>query len=451
MKGKILIVDDNNELLLAYKMILVSEFELVKTISNPDLIFSELRKNTFDIILLDMNYRTSVNSGNEGFYWMRKIKDIDPLVSIVLITAYSNTDLAIKAIKEGAYDFIEKSWDESKIISTLINAIEKRKSNNEIIKLKRQQRHLNRSLNSETSLIGKSKSIKNIISLIHKVAPTQANILILGENGTGKEIAARQIHTMSTRKDNIFVKVDVGALSESLFESELFGYKKGAFTDAKEDKIGQIEIASGGTLFLDEIGNIPINLQAKLLSVLQNREVLPIGATKPITIDVRLICATNIDIDNKVDENEFREDLLYRINTIQIELPPLRSRNEDVPLFASFFLNKYIEKYNKKNMKFTHSAIDKLSKQKWPGNIRELQHTIEKAVILCEGKIISHDDIFLNRRKLTYNTIETYNLAENEKKIISIALEKIGNITLVAKQLGINRSTLYDKIKKYGL
>jgi len=452
-KGRILIVDDNEELLIALKLFLAPYFSEIITEKNPNLIPSLLPKN-FDIILLDMNFKAGINTGNEGLYWMNEILKIDPLACIVFITAYSDVELAVKAIKEGAADFIQKSWDEKKILSTLMSAYKLRKSKQEIHQLKSKQKHLTENIQQQHHFVhGSSPSMLKVIETMNKVSATEASILLLGENGTGKEVIAREIHRLSKRKDEIFVSVDLGAISESLFESELFGYVKGAFTDALEDRAGRFEIASGGTLFLDEIGNLPLHLQSKLLSVIQNREITRVGSAVTIPIDIRLICATNKDLYKMLDEHSFREDLLYRINTIQIEIPSLRDRSDDIENLVHHFLNHYAQKYKNKTISISKAAIEKLKKHAWFGNIRELQHTIEKAVIMTEtDQIVANDFSFSGKTSSKNMDVDSFNLAENEKQIILRAIQKFkGNMSLTAKELGINRSTLYDKMKKYDL
>lgn len=453
-KGSILIVDDNKELLIGLKMFLSSHFAFVQTENNPNLIPSIVEKQKFDLYLLDMNFKAGVNSGNEGIYWMNKILETDPDAVIVFITAYGDVELAVKSMKEGATDFIQKSWDEEKILSTILAAYKIRESKKEISKLRKKQEHLNESISKTfDDFIGESPEILQVLNTVQKVASTDANILILGENGTGKELIARQVHAHSNRRNDVFVSVDLGSITETLFESELFGHKKGAFTDAKENKAGRFEIASGGSLFLDEIGNIPLQLQSKLLSVIQNKEIIPVGSNHPVPIDARLICATNKDLYQLVEENNFREDLLYRINTVQIEIPPLRKRLTDIEPLSNYFLTIYAEKYHREKMIIANDAIEKLQNHSWPGNIRELQHCIEKAVILSDKNKISANDIDFSKTRKNVNAgLRTINLEENEKMIIQEAIELYnGNMTLIAKKLGINRSTLYAKIKKYEL
>ena len=452
-KGKVLIVDDNKELLLALKLMLSPHFMYVKTEANPDKI-PELLKEDFDLVLLDMNFKAGVSSGNEGLFWLRKIREINQSISVVFITAYGDLDLAVKSIKEGAADFIQKSWDQDKILSTVISAYKLNQSKKEISRLLKKQDHLKTTLDADFVFYkGNTPAMQKVYDTIDKVAPTDANILVLGENGTGKELVARDIHHRSLRKNEIFVKVDLGALHENLFESELFGHEKGAFTDAKTAKPGRFEIASGGTLFLDEIGNLSLAMQAKLLSAIQNREITPLGSSRPILTDIRLICATNKQLDEMVEAGTFREDLLYRINTIQIELPPLRERGEDIQQLASLFLQDLAAKYGKPGLSISKLAIEKISKFPWPGNVRELQHSIEKAVILTSENVLKSDDFNFTTRPGELQAIKgSFNIAENEKELIKDALNKYEwNLSRTSRALGINRSTLYDKIKKYGL
>lgn len=451
---KILIIDDNEELLEAFEMFLTPHFKVIEILKNPDMALSRHQECNFDIILLDMNFKAGINSGNEGIYWMNKIMEQDPLATIVFITAYGDIELAVKAIKQGAADFIQKSWDENKILATLLNACKFRQSKLEIKKLKQKQTHLTERINNTAGIVpGKSPAMRRIYELIDKVAGTDANVLLLGENGTGKEVIARELHRRSSRSNEMFVNVDLGALNENLFESELFGFKKGSFTGASEDRTGRFEIASGGTLFLDEIANIQLHLQTKLLSVIQNQEVIPIGSSQPVKIDTRLICATNADLNKMVEENCFRKDLLYRINTIQLIIPALRDRTEDIPELANYFLSQFSDKYKKPIMSINDKAINLLISNPWKGNVRELKHEIEKAVILCDNNVLTPRDFcFTHSTNQTYFHSDNFNLSEHEKEIIIRALNKCnGNLSKASLKLGINRSTLYEKIKKYGL
>ena len=451
-KGKLLIVDDNKEILKALQFMLVSEFDIIETIYNPNQIYSVLEKIDFDIVLLDMNFKSGINTGNEGLFWLREIKKRSPNVEVVMITAYGDVELAVKSLKEGAFDFIIKPWDNAKLKATLDAASRMQKSNLQINDLKKRERILKQDANrSQPMIVGKSPAMQEIMNLIRKVASTDANVLITGENGTGKELLAKEIHNLSNRCDELFVLVDLSSLTESLFESELFGHKKGSFTNAFEDKTGRFTMADKGSLFLDEIGNIPLNLQSKILTVLQTRIISPVGSNLEIPVDFRLISATNKNLQEMVAGNLFRQDLLYRMNTIHIHLPPLRERTEDIEDMLIHFLKIYCRKYNKPELQLNEDAIKKLKRNPWYGNIRELQHTIEKAVILAEGdKLKPADFIFLENELIQSDQPET--LEEMEKKMILSTLKKNGfsqNIT--AEQLGITRQTLYNKIKKYGI
>ena len=452
-KGKILIVDDNEELLLALRMFLSQHFPTIEILRNPSQIPAKLESEGFDLILLDMNFSPGQTSGNEGIYWMNRILEQDPEAGIVFITAYGDVELAVRAMHEGALDFIEKSWNDSKILSTILSAKKLRKTRLEVKRLREKQKHLSDRIHHDYRLIPpESVSMKKILETVDKVAGTDANVLILGENGTGKEVIAREIHHRSSRSGEVFISVDLGSLPETLFESELFGHAAGAFTDAKQDRTGRFEIANGGTLYLDEIGNLPLNLQSKTLSAIQNHEITRIGSGRPKHVDIRLICATNKPLYEMVDKGQFREDLLYRINTVQVDIPPLRERVEDIPPLATFFLEEFSARYRNSQMKISRPAMEKLKKHNWFGNIRELQHTIEKTVILAESNMLTPADIIFYTKSPAKEEPESFNLEENEKRIISLALSRCrGNISLTARKLGINRSTLYDKMKKYGL
>jgi DNA-binding NtrC family response regulator len=428
------------------------EFETVITIPSPNQIAAELRKNDFDVVLLDMNFSTGINTGNEGIYWLGEIKKLSPTCEVVMITAYGDVELAVKALKYGAADFILKPWENEKLIATLRSAYKLRRSNLEVDQLKNREKTIKKEMNTDQrQLIGSSPKMIKVLQLIAKVAKTEANVLITGENGTGKELVAREIHQKSDRSSELLVSIDMGAIPETLFESELFGHKKGAFTDAREDRIGKFQLAHQGTLFLDEIGNLPMPLQAKLLAALENRTIIPVGSNKPSPIDVRLISATNCDLDDLVNKQQFRQDLLYRLNTIRIEVPPLRERGEDIEMLATFFLKRYEKKYHKSQLRLSSEAIRKLSKYHWPGNVRELQHSIEKAVILSDSLIINGDDFsFKSASGVKESRAST--LEEMERLMIEAAMDKNnGNLTFVANQLGISRQTLYNKIKRYDL
>ena len=452
-KGNILVVDDNKSVLSALEILLSPEFDKVECLSNPNQLISELRKNQYHLVLLDMNFKAGVNTGNEGIYWLQQIKENHPDISVVLITAYGDVELAVKALKSGATDFILKPWNNTKMIATVKSAIQLSMSRQEVKSLKLKEKELKKVINqNEKFIIGSSPELMRVLSIVRKVAKTDTNILITGENGTGKELIAREIHRLSNRSNEMLVSVDMGAVSESLFESELFGHVKGAFTDARENRAGKFEVANKGSLFLDEIGNLSFHLQAKLLAALQNREITRIGSNQAIPVDIRLICATNKNLPELVEKGLFREDLLYRINTIQIEIPPLRERGNDILVLADFFLKKYTYKYDKPSLKLNNQAQEKLLKYNWPGNIRELEHSIEKAVILSENNVLKADDFFLRPVTGLKADTDTLKLEEMEKRMILIALEKNpGNVSAAADQLGITRQTLYNKMKKIGI
>lgn len=452
-KGNILVVDDNKNVLTALRILLESYFEQVNLLSSPTQLHSKIRETTPDVILLDMNFSAGINTGNEGLFWLSEIKKQDPDIPVVLFTAYADIDLAVRALKEGANDFVVKPWDNTRLITTLQAALALRQSRKEVKSLHEKQSALKHELNKESDICwGKSEAMQQLRKLLSKIAQTDANILITGENGTGKEIIARETHRLSLRHNEAMIAVDMGAITESLFESELFGHVKGAFTDAKYDRAGKFEAANNGTLFLDEIGNLSYPLQAKLLNALQTREIMRVGSNKPIPINIRLISATNTDIQLAVRNKEFREDLLYRINTIQVEIPPLRKRTEDIPDLARYFLIKYGNKYHKKGLMLSDQALKKLQGYLWPGNIRELQHTIEKAVILAETKVLQADDFLLNKPAANTSALENITLDEAERLLIQNSLKRNNaNLSAVATELGITRPTLYSKIKKYGL
>jgi DNA-binding NtrC family response regulator len=453
--GRILAVDDNEDILFALKLLLKSQVESIKTINNPEEIPILLKKEDFDVILLDMNFTKDASSGQEGFDWLQRILKMDPQAIIVFITAYGDAEKAVKAIKAGATDFILKPWQNEKLLATLTSAIRLRRSKIEARQLRSKQQELSALIDQPFhEFIGNSPEMQEVFDTIKKVAKTDANILILGDNGTGKELVARALYRNSHRKDEVFVSVDLGSISETLFESELFGHVKGAFTDAKNDKPGRFEIASKGTLLLDEIGNLSLPLQVKLLTVIERREVTRVGANRPVSIDVRLICATNNDIHQKVEEGKFRQDLLYRINTVEIHLPPLRERVGDLAILAKHFLMVYSKKYKKPITKISQNALNKLNQYSWPGNVRELQHALERAVILCESNVLEPEDFFLSnpRKKQDDIAIETFNLEDVEKKIIDKVLKQHqGNITKAAKELGLTRTSLYRRMEKHGL
>ena len=446
-QGTILIVDDNRNILTTVRMLLDSIFANIITIANPNSIPAKLREEHPDVVLLDMNFSSGINSGNEGLYWLREIKSLSPKTEVVLFTAYADIQLAVTGIKEGAADFIVKPFDNEKMISTLLEARDKNKAAYKAV-----DKNGGKDSNS-TMYWGDSEVMNNLRNIVEKVAATDANILITGENGTGKEVLANEIHRLSARSSKKMLPVDMGAITETLFESELFGHVKGAFTDAKTDKPGKFELADGSTIFLDEIGNLSYSLQAKLLTALQRRSIVRVGGSTQIPINVRLVCATNRNLQQMVNDGEFREDLLYRINTIHLELPALRQRKADIVPLANRFLRQYGDMYNKTNLRFSDEAERKLISLPWYGNIRELQHAIEKAVILSDGGMISAEDIDggnQTRREKPLEEVQT--LDEMESRMIEKTIKECeGNLSVVAARLGISRQTLYNKIKRYGI
>ena len=447
--GTILVVDDNKGILTAVQMLLGTCFEKVITISTPNKIKAPLHDEKIDVVLLDMNFSAGINTGNEGLFWLSEIKKEDASIQVVLFTAYADIDLAVRGIKEGAADFVVKPWDNAKLLETLKTAYNIRTANHKGFSIVTDKLVVS----TESGMFwGESNAMQQLRSLIEKVARTDANILVTGENGTGKEMLAREIHLLSNRKKETLVPVDMGAITETLFESELFGHVKGAFTDARADRPGKFEVANKGTLFLDEIGNLSYHLQAKLLTALQRRSIVRVGSNTPIPVNIRLICATNRDLQEMVQKGDFREDLLYRINTIHVEIPPLRERPEDIVPLTEIFLSKYTKIYGKTAMCLSLDAKEKLKAQPWFGNIRELEHTIEKAVIIAERSVLDGNDFDFPRAKKKPVTKEATTLEEMEYNMIKNAMDKYsGNLSLVASQLGISRQTLYNKIKRYEL
>jgi two-component system response regulator HydG len=451
--GKILMIDDDEDVLLAAKMLLKKSGHQVIIEKNPNKIPFLLNNDTYDVILLDMNFSKDTTSGKEGFQWLGQIKERDPDAVVIMITAFGDVEMAVRALKEGATDFILKPWQNEKLVATISTAIKLKKSYNEVDKLRKAKQMLEEQISQPfRDIIGESAALKEVFSLIDKVAKTDANILILGENGTGKELVARAIHQKSLRKDNSFVAVDMGAITETLFESELFGHKKGSFTDAREDRPGRFELANGGTLFLDEIGNLSLSLQSKLLSALQSRQVTRVGANQPIDVDIRLVCATNMPLHQMVKEGKFRQDLLYRINTVEITIPPLCDRVDDIPMLSTHFLNYYSKKYRKEVLTISPAAINKLKKYPWPGNVRELQHSIERAVIMADSPTLQESDFLFNRKGTDESSADTLNLDEVEKAAVVKAIHlHNGNISKAAEELGLTRASLYRRMEKYGL
>jgi two-component system response regulator HydG len=450
--GNILIVDDDEHVLLTSKMILKNYFENIDTLLSPKTLESNLKQTDYDVVLLDMNFKAGVTSGNEGIFWMTRIRQISPQTQVVMQTAYSDIELAVKSIKEGAVDFLPKPWDKEKLVATVINAYTQAKARKENKELKSRHKALQHHLNQNHQVfIASSAAMENIVHAIKQVAATDANILLLGENGTGKEVIARTIHNQSNRADEAFISVDLGSVPATLFESEMFGHEKGSFTDAKETRIGKFELANKGTLFLDEIGNLSADLQVKLLSVIQSRSLTKIGSSKVVQLDVRIICATNAPIYEMVKSGTFRQDLFYRIKTIEIKLPPLRERREDIPLLTKYYLEEFSKRYNK-DVELDDILLQKLANYSWPGNIRELQHAVERAVILGKGPLLKAEDFQLSPTVESDNDLTTLNLSDVEKNVIKHALKKCnGNLTKASEELGIGRTTLYRKIEEYGL
>ena len=450
--GRLLIIDDNASVLNSLELFLKHHFEIILTLKNPNLIPSFLEKEPVDVILLDMNFTAGVNTGNEGIYWLSRILEMDPQVVVVMITAYGDIDLAVKAIREGAFDFITKPWDNNKLLATLKAALLLRLSKKEVKRLQLKEKQMSEDLGrGYSTIIGESPAMKELMTKISKVAKTDANVLLMGENGTGKELVAREIHRLSHRHDKSFVNVDVGALTETLFESELFGHKKGAYTDAKEDRIGRFEAADEGTLFMDEIGNLALSLQSKLLSAIEQRRITQLGSNQPVEINIRLITATNKDLNEMVNNNLFREDLFYRINTLQIVIPPLRERGNDVTKLAEYYLHYYARKYDRCALKFNGRTLEKLNSHSWPGNVRELRHAVERAVILAESDELIPEDFNFSASSDSL-LFKSLSLGEAEKVLITTAVKNHrGNISEAARELGIGRQTLYRKMEKYGI
>ena len=443
--ARILLVDDDPHILAAMRLFLKSKVKEVSTERNPDQILNQLDKMKYDLVILDMNFNGVINTGNEGLFWLRKIKKKDKNIKVLLITAFADMELAIRSLKEGASDFLVKPWKNDKLlqaVEALLNTKQTSKAKNGLPK------------SMSSPIIGKSEAMEDVFAIIRKVAPTDANVLLIGENGTGKDLLAHAIHENSFRKDQPFVKVDVGALTSTLFESELFGYKKGAFTDALADRKGRFEAAQGGTLFLDEIGNITLQQQARLLTVLQNRMVTPLGSNDAIPVDIRLISATNLPLPTLGDESRFRKDLMYRINTVEVNVPPLRNRNEDILLLARHFCALYAEKYRKPDPELSDDFVRALREYSFPGNVRELQYAIERAVIMADSEILTKSDLLFSplERTVESSYITETNLEELEKKTILSVIEKNkGNISQSAKELGLTRTALYRRMSKYGI
>jgi DNA-binding NtrC family response regulator len=459
-KAKILIVDDDEDILIAGKMLLKRHFGTIATANKPEHIPTLMDSNKFNVVLLDMNFGVGETSGHQGLTWLTRILDIDPDVVVILITAHSAVDIAVEAMKLGAIDFVEKPWQNERLVATISTAVRLSQSQDEAKSLKRTNRALAADMaRSGQEILGGSKAMKDVLSMVKRAAPTDANVLILGENGTGKELIAREIHRQSNRARGVFMSLDMGAISENLFESELFGHKKGAFTDAREDRIGRFQAANGGTLFLDEIGNIPLHLQPKLLTALEQRQVMPVGSNQLIPFDVRIISATNLPTDQLRDQKRFRPDLLYRLNTVEIYLPPLRQRKDDIPILAEAFLGQYGRKYKREHRGISEAALKALGVYDWPGNVRALRHAIERAVILSENNILQETDFSLKSGNADSDGtggklggVEGHTLEEIERNVIEHALKiHQGNISRAARELGLTRTSLYRRMEKYGL
>lgn len=454
-EAKILIIDDDVDVLSAAKLLLKRHAKLVDIEKNPQKLPFLVTNNDYNLILLDMNFTRDVNSGREGFHWLDRILDINPKTKVIMITAYGDIEMAIRAIKAGATDFVLKPWENDKLLNTIEAALQSGASllaATGTVNEEKTKEDSKKGKPSADTIIASSDSMKQVLHTSERVAATDANVLVLGENGTGKTQLAKHIHQHSKRADKPFVTVDLGAISETLFESELFGHVKGAFTDAKEDRAGRFEEAKGGTIFLDEIGNLTLPLQAKLLTVIQERRVTRVGSNKPIPLDVRLICATNMNIEKMVEEKVFRQDLLYRINTIELDLPPLRERPEDIAVLADFYLKQFSKKYNRPVTDISSALIKKMQQYNWPGNIRELQHAIERAVILSQEKTLQPDDLFLKSSGGQASTATGFDLEDMEKTLIVKAMKRFnGNITDAARELGLSRAALYRRMEKYGL
>lgn len=452
LPAHILIVDDNVQILESLRILLKDDFQEIDVVTKPSRLPEMLWRKKYDLVLLDMNFARGETSGNEGIFWLNEIKKTDASLPVILITAYADIELAVKAVREGAADFIAKPWDPEKLIITLQNAYRLRKSGQELKKSKKREQQLSADLNRKHHMfLGSSQVMRELMDTLSRVAETDASVLILGENGTGKELIAREIHRRSKRSDQIFVGVDLGSITESLFESEMFGHVKGAFTDARVDRAGRFENANDGTLFLDEIGNVPLSIQAKLLQVIQNRELFRVGDNRPLPIDIRLITATNKDLNQMIEEGLFREDLFYRLNTVAIELPPLRERVEDIPQLADHFLEQYSRKYGKPGLRLSVQAQRRMQEYAWPGNVRELKHSMERAVILGKGNNLGAEDLHLFDATAHVNE-HSFKLDDVEKRTIITVIEKCrGNHSRAAQMLHISRTTLYAKLKKYGI
>ncbi|WP_319409258.1 sigma-54 dependent transcriptional regulator [uncultured Desulfosarcina sp.] len=451
--SSILLIDDDPDVLLSARLLLKSHFDRIHTLEDPAKLLDMLQQETFDVLLLDMNFTRNATCGKEGFDWLTKILDVDPDMAVILITAYGDVEMAVRAIKQGATDFILKPWENERLVTTVTTAIKLRRSKDEISRLRERQRQMSGDIDSRFHhMIGRSKAMQRVFDTISKVAATDANVLILGANGTGKELVARALHRGSLRAADVFISVDMGAIPDNLFENELFGHAKGAYTGAGDRKLGRMELASGGTLFMDEVGNLPLPLQGKLLRVLEERHLTPLGDNKPRSIDIRLLCATNTATHDLVATGKFRPDFLYRINTVEIQLPPLTQRGEDIIMLADFFMRNYARRYQKPELSLTKAAQTELLSYRWPGNVRELRHTMERAVILSEGDVIDVADLRLPETFDCQPTLAPDNLAHSEKQTIKRVLaQSDGNISQAAKVLGLTRAALYRRLQRHDL
>ncbi len=449
-EGNILIIDDDEDILSSSRMILKKHFAAVHTLPDPGKIPHVIKDIPYDVIMLDLNFSPGSKSGKEGIKWLGYIKENSPVSLVVIITAYGDVNLAVDCMKKGAVDFVVKPWNSEKLLATVNTAYQLSRSRDKVEPSSTEQEQFHSDKLLADTIIGQSLAIKKVLDVVNKIAATDVNVLLTGENGTGKELVAREIHNLSARKDKPFISIDLGAVPGSLFEAELFGYKKGAFTDAKEDKPGRFEMANNGTLFLDEIGNLSYPMQAKLLRALQEKKISRLGSTNEITLNIRLISATNSSIKKLIHENKFREDLFYRINTVEIHIPPLRDRDKDIVLLAKYFVEHYAKKYSKPGMSLDKSAENKLKSYKWPGNVRELQHMMERAVIMNQENELSAKDFHIELPEAELSVGNTLNIEVLEKTAIEKAIRKhYGNLTHAAKELGLGRTTLYRKMEKY--
>jgi DNA-binding NtrC family response regulator len=454
--GRVLVVDDDPDVLVAARLLLKKEFAVVQTETNPERLQELLREDHWDVVLLDMNFSPGTNTGREGMQWLQAVLQVEPAAVVIMMTAYGDVETAVSAIREGATDFVLKPWQNEKMLATVTAAVRLAESRSEIDLLRSRQAEIAGASSGASPIIGQSRAMQKVYAYLQKAAPTDANVLITGENGTGKELVARELHRQSARNNEVFLAVDLGAIPDTLFESELFGHVKGAFTDASRDRIGRFQAASGGTLFLDEIGNLPLHLQSKLLSVLEQRQVTPVGSDRPVVTDVRLICATNRKLRDMIADGTFREDLLYRINTVEVPLPAVREREGDIPALLEHFAEIYARKYGRARQRFSAGALRQLQEYPWPGNVRELRHAVERAVIMSEGRVLEAADFLMEAPQRTAGDPPPDNgslrLDRVERRAIRAALDRHqGNISRAARDLGITRAALYRRMEKHGL